>query len=165
VESRAKLFGHSIHQQLVALPLGMLAAAVLFDFVGVVSGHPLAAEVAYWVMGAGIAFGVVAAAFGLIDVVAIPAGTRAARIGWLHGVGNTVVVSLFIGSWFIRRLHQHQATDLALFLSFSGAALVLITAWLGGELVSRLGIGVSDGAHPNAPSSLDDRPRREAPLP
>jgi hypothetical protein len=32
--------------------------------------------------------------------------------------------------------------------------LVSATAWLGGELVDRLGVGVDDGANLNAPSSL-----------
>jgi hypothetical protein len=43
---------------------------------------------------------------------------------------------------------------LALALSFAGGALAGVTAWLGGALVSRLGIGVSPGAGPNAPNSL-----------
>jgi uncharacterized membrane protein len=42
-------------------------------------------------------------------------------------------------------------------LSFMGAGLALLTGWLGGELVDRLGVGVDDGAHPNAPSSLSHR--------
>jgi hypothetical protein len=32
--------------------------------------------------------------------------------------------------------------------------MVLITGWLGGEMVNRLGIGVDQGANLNAPSSL-----------
>jgi hypothetical protein len=35
-----------------------------------------------------------------------------------------------------------------------GVVLAAGTAWLGGELVDRLGVGVDDGAHLNAPSSL-----------
>jgi uncharacterized membrane protein len=38
--------------------------------------------------------------------------------------------------------------------SFLGAGLALFTAWLGGELVDRLGIGVHEGANVDAPSSL-----------
>jgi hypothetical protein len=34
---------------------------------------------------------------------------------------------------------------------------MLITGWLGGELVDRLGVGVDEGAHVNAPSSLKSR--------
>ena len=40
---------------------------------------------------------------------------------------------------------------------FLGAGLALVTAWLGGELVDRLGIGVSEGANVDAPSSLRHR--------
>ena len=43
-------------------------------------------------------------------------------------------------------------------LSYVGAGLALITGWLGGELVDRLGIGVDEGANPNAPSSLSGQP-------
>jgi hypothetical protein len=44
--------------------------------------------------------------------------------------------------------------------SYVGAGLALVTGWLGGELVDRLGIGVDDGANPDAPSSLSGRPAR-----
>lgn len=39
-----------------------------------------------------------------------------------------------------------------------GLGLALVTGWLGGELVERLGVGVSDGAHLDAPSSLSQLP-------
>ena len=34
--------------------------------------------------------------------------------------------------------------------------LALITAWIGGELVYRLGVGVDPGANVNAPNSLTE---------
>lgn len=154
MESKAKLFGHPAHQQLVALPLGMLALAVLFDLIGLFGGMQTAGEVAFWALSAGIVTGIVAAGIGLIDLVAIPNGTRAARLGTLHGIGNVIVLGLFVCSWALRRGEAHAPTAFALVLSFSAVALVLVTAWLGGELVTRLGIGVSDGAHADAPSSL-----------
>ena len=39
--------------------------------------------------------------------------------------------------------------------------LALVTGWLGGELVDRLGVGVDRGAHLDAPSSLSGRPATE----
>jgi hypothetical protein len=49
-------------------------------------------------------------------------------------------------------------------LSFCGAGLALVTAWLGGELVDRLGVGVSTNAHLDARSSLEGpaEPPRDA---
>jgi uncharacterized membrane protein len=161
MQASAKLFGHPIHQMLIVFPLGLLATGAIFDVIHLVTGNPRWAEVAYWMITAGIVGGLVAALFGLIDWLGIPGGTRAKRIGLLHGGGNLVVVLLFAGSWLMRRDNPTAPEALALVLSFAGTGLALVTAWLGGELVSRLGIGVDDGAHVNAPSSLSDRPASE----
>jgi uncharacterized membrane protein len=65
-----------------------------------------------------------------------------------------------VASWFVRLDLPEQPDAVALVLSFMGAGLALLTGWLGGELVDRLGVGVDSGAHQNAPSSLSDRPVR-----
>jgi uncharacterized membrane protein len=93
----------------------------------------------------------------LIDWLAIPRNTRAKTIGLLHGVGNVLVLFLFIGSWLLRRDQPVRPEPLALALSFAGAGLALVTGWLGGELVGRLGIGIHDGANVNAPNSLSQK--------
>src|ERR1041385_7794943 len=103
MESRAKLFGHPIHQMLIVFPLGLLATAVIFDIIYLATDTPRWTEVAFWMIAAGIVGGLVAAPFGLIDWVAIPSNTRAKTIGLLHGGGNLVVVLLFAGSWWLRR--------------------------------------------------------------
>jgi uncharacterized membrane protein len=162
MEAKAKLFGHPIHQALIVFPLGVLATAVIFDVIHLVTGGPRWAEVSFWMIGAGVIAGLVVAPFGLIDWLGIPGGTRAKRVGLLHGVGNVVVVVLFAASWVMRRDNPTVPEALALVLSFAGGGLALITGWLGGELVSRLGIGVHDGANVDAPSSLSGRPAREA---
>ena len=158
MESRAKLLGHPIHQMLIVFPLGLLATAVIFDVIYLATGNPRWAEIAYWLIAAGIIGGLTAAVFGLIDWLGIPANTRAKRIGLLHGGGNVVVVVLFLGSWLLRRAHPSAPETLALIPSFLGVGLALVTGWLGGELVSRLGVGVDEGANVNAPSSLSGQP-------
>jgi hypothetical protein len=40
--------------------------------------------------------------------------------------------------------------------------LALVTGWMGGELMDRLGVGVDEGAHLNATSSLSGEPARVA---
>jgi uncharacterized membrane protein len=157
MESRAKLLGHPIHQMLIVFPLGLLAMAVVFDLIGMVLGDGSWSAVAHPMIAAGVVTGLLAAPFGLIDWLAIPAGTRAKRIGAVHGAGNVVVVVMFALSWLLRRDAPGAPAMLALVLSFAGAGLALFTGWLGGELVDRLGIGVDDGAHADAPSSLTTR--------
>jgi uncharacterized membrane protein len=157
MESRAKLFGHPIHQMLIVFPLGLLATAILFDVIALASGNGYWSEIAFWMMAAGVITGLIAAPFGAIDWFAIPTGTRAKRIGAIHGIGNVIVVLLFAGSWLMRRDAPAAPEGLALALSFCGGVLALATGWLGGELVDRLGIGVDEGANPDAPSSLSVR--------
>lgn len=161
MEAKAKLFGHPIHQALIVFPLGVLATAVIFDVIHLVTGSALWAEVSFWMICAGVIAGLVAAPFGLVDWLGIPGGTRAKRVGALHGIGNVIVVLLFALSWVMRRDNPTVPDTLALVLSFAGGGLAFVTAWLGGELVNRLGIGVYEGANVNAPSSLSGRPARE----
>lgn len=154
MESRAKLFGHPIHQMLIVFPLGLLATSIFFDVIAIAAEIPGLAQAAYYMIAAGIVSGLIAAVFGLIDFLGIPNGTRAKRIGLMHGGGNVLVVVLFAASWILRRGHPADPGTLAVVLSAAGAALGGLTGWLGGELVDRLGVGVDDGANLDAPSSL-----------
>jgi uncharacterized membrane protein len=165
MESRAKILGHAIHQMLIPFPLGLLSTAVVFDVIYLVWGNPTMATVTYYLIAAGIIGGFAAAPFGWIDWFAIPSNTRAKSVGLIHGLGNVVVLLLFIGSWWLRYNSTspsiHAPGTFALVLSFTGFALAGLTAWLGGELVDRLGVGVDDGAHLNSPNSLSGRPASE----
>lgn len=154
MESRAKVLGHPIHQMLVVLPLGVLAMSLVFDLIARVAGWPQLHEAAYYMIAAGIVSGLVAAVFGFIDFLAIPKRTRAKRIGAMHGIGNVIVVAIFAASWLVRRDNPAEPAMLAIVLSVAAAMLAMITGWLGGELVDRLGVGVDDGANVDAPSSL-----------
>jgi uncharacterized membrane protein len=102
--------------------------------------------------------GLVAAVFGLMDWLAIPRGTRAKAIGAWHGSANGIVVLLFVGSWLLRVPGAAQPPASAVALSFIGVCIGAVGGWLGGELVDRLGIGVDEGANPNAPSSISGVP-------
>jgi uncharacterized membrane protein len=161
MESRAKLLGHPIHPMLIVFPLGLLATATAFDIVGLSKADSSWFGISFWMIAGGVIGGLLAAVFGLIDWLAIPSGTRAKAIGLWHGVGNVLVVLLFTVSWFLRRPDPANPSTAALALSFIAVVLALVTGWLGGELVDRLGVGVDRGAHLNAPSSLSGRPATE----
>ena len=157
MESKAKLLGHPIHQMLIVFPLGLLAMAIVFDVIHFAMHNGYWSEIAYWMIAAGVISGLVAAPFGFVDWLAIPYGTRAKRIGLLHGAGNLVVVLLYAASWFMRRNAPQEPMQLAYWASFLGGAIAGVTGWLGGELVDRLSVGVDPGAHVDAPSSLTSR--------
>jgi uncharacterized membrane protein len=154
MESKAKFLGHPIHPMLIVFPLGLLATAVIFDIVALTKDAPYLFNAAYWMIAAGLIGGLISAVFGLIDWLAIPMGTRAKAIGLWHGVGNAIVILLFAISWWLRRSPPDNPSGAALGFSFVAVGIALVTSWLGGELVDRLGVGVDRGANLNAPNSL-----------
>jgi hypothetical protein len=68
------------------------------------------------------------------------------------------MVTLFIVSWLLRAGAPGDPGTVAMLLSFVAVGLASLGGFLGGELVVRLGVGVAEGAHLNAPSSLSGRP-------
>jgi uncharacterized membrane protein len=165
MESKTKIFGHPIHPMLIVFPLGLFITSVVFDIIYLINGAAQLPPIAYYNILAGIVMGLLAAIFGFRDWTAIPAGTRAKSVGAAHGLGNVVVVALMAGSWLLR---QNSADfvpgTLGYLLSFAGVGVGAISAWLGGELVDRLGVGVDRGANLNAPSSLSGEPAIELPV-
>ncbi len=154
MESRTKLLGHPVHQIVVAFPMGLLCTAALFDAVYVIRGDGMWSMVAFYMIGVGVGGGLLAAVFGLIDYLAIPAGTRAKRVGALHGICSVTVVIAFAVSWLLRVNSPQSPPPLSLLFSFGGVAFLGLAGWLGGELLNRMGVGIDDGANLNAPSSL-----------
>jgi uncharacterized membrane protein len=165
VESRVKLLGHPVHPMLIVFPLGLLSTAVIFDVFYVATGNPDLSTFSFWALIAGLVGGLTAAIFGLVDWLGIPKSTRAKRIGAFHGGGNLVVVVLFALSLLSRWSRPGYLPDvLPMVFGLAGVGVALVTAWLGGELVFRLRVGVDDDANLDAANSItrEDVARVEA---
>ena len=150
MESRAQLFGHSLHQILIVFPLGLLNTGVAFDVLRLITHEARWSAISYYITIAGLLGGTAAIVAGSIDYWAIPRNTRAKRIAQFHGLGGIGVVLLFAGSVYLRASDPFVVRPMALGLSFAGVLLAGVAGWLGGELVIRMGVGVADGAHLNA---------------
>lgn len=159
MESRTKALGHPIHPMLIVFPVGLFVMAVISDIIWLITQSSIFPVVAFVNIAAGVIFGLIAAIFGFRDYLSIPAGTRAKQVARNHGIGNGFVVVLFAISWLIRSNADYVFPPASsLIFSFAGVLLAGVTAWLGGELVDRLGVGVDTGANLNAPSSLSGEP-------
>jgi uncharacterized membrane protein len=160
MRSAARFAGHAIHPMLIVFPLGLLSTAVIFDIIYLFSDKENFSVTAGYLLVAGVISGPIAALFGWLDWFKIPSGTRAKRIGLLHGAGNIVVVVLFALSLLSRVIADDnwKPPVIGLILSFAGVGLAIFTAWLGGELVERLGIGVDEEANVNASNSFTTAP-------
>jgi len=148
-----KVLGHPVHQILIVFPLGLLSMSVIFDGIYFVRNNPDFGIASYYMLVAGVIGALIAAVFGLLDWFQIPKNTRAKSVGAWHGIGNACVALLFLISWIVRKNYIVPDTG-SFVLAMAGLVIALFTGWLGGELVNRLGIGVDEGANPNAPSSL-----------
>lgn len=161
MRSHARLFGHPIHQMLVPIPFGLLVVGAGLDVVQRFTHNTWMPMMSFWNLTIGVAFALLAAAFGVVDLAAIPNGTRAKRVGGLHAIGNVVMLGLFGVALMMRYdTRMLPAPTKALALEVAGMLLGVVTGWLGGELVDRLGVGVEDNANLDAPSSLSGRASR-----
>jgi uncharacterized membrane protein len=152
MESRAQFLGHPVHQILVEFPVGAFVFAVTCDTLGAVTRKRAFVPAARLALNFGLVTAVVAAPFGLIDWLAIRPGTRAKRVGLTHALGNLVALGLFASARALRG--ERRPIGPARWLAAAGLGLSGVTAWLGGELINRHGIGVHDLIGEDAPSSL-----------
>lgn len=129
--------GHTLHPMLTDLPIGCWTSAMVLDLVGGRAARPAAQHL----IGLGVLTALPAAATGAADW-SDTSGT-ATRVGAAHAVSNTVALACYTASWMARR-RGHHFRGVALGMLGAGAATV--GGYLGGHLVSVLGVGVDENA-------------------
>jgi uncharacterized membrane protein len=146
VTGLAGWYGHPLHPALVAIPIGAWIASFVFD----VASHLAADQVmlahgARWLIGIGVLGALVAAMVGLLDLLAIPTGTRAFRTALLHMSVALTATTLFAIGFAIRDSEPTGSVP-AMPMVLSGAALLALgaTGYLGGTLAYRYGVRVVD---------------------
>lgn len=141
-------YGHPFHPILVTVPIGAWVSAFVFDIVSRLTEDPAAfTRGAYWLIGIGVVGALGAAVFGLLDLLAIPAGTRAFKTALVHMTINLCVVALFAIAFVLRGDSTGDGTPPGLIvLSATALALLGIAGWLGGRLTYRFGVRVVDEA-------------------
>jgi uncharacterized membrane protein len=139
-------YGHPFHPILVTVPIGAWITSLVLDFGSRGAAAPgELARGAFWAISVGIIGAVVAALFGLLDLLDIPRRTRAFSVGLIHMVLNVVVLGAFIASWIWRASRGVGVETTIGQLILSIAALILLGAsgFLGGMLAYRYGVRVA----------------------
>jgi uncharacterized membrane protein len=139
--SRASIAGHPIHPMLVPLPIGLFIFSFVCDLIFMGSGNAVWSTVALYTMGGGIVGALLAAVFGLIDLLSLDA-SKAKTIGIWHMVINLTVVAVFVVS-FLLRMGGAQESRLPVLLSLIAVALLAVSGWLGGEMVFVHGVAAA----------------------
>jgi uncharacterized membrane protein len=142
-------YGHPFHPILVTVPIGAWICSVIFDVATKLNERGAASlvDASYWLIAIGVIGAVVAAAFGLLDLLNIPRGTPAMRTGLTHLALNLSVVAMFVIN-FIWRTSTHRTADEVRIgqavLSIVAVAVLAVSGWLGGKLSYRYGVRVAD---------------------
>jgi nitrite reductase/ring-hydroxylating ferredoxin subunit/uncharacterized membrane protein len=139
--------GHPLHPILTDVVIGSWDSAVLLDLVGGRSAH----DASDALVGIGVLSAGPTALAGWSDWNDTEGDER--RLGLIHALGNTVVLTLFAGSWLARR-RGHRALGVG--LSTAGMGLAAGTAWLGGHLIYKHGVGVDNTVFDRLPSGFVD---------
>lgn len=158
--SKAAIAGHPLHPLLVTLPVGSLILLVVSDLASRATADPFWALASYWLTLAGLVTGILAALTGFIDFASRPQ-TRRLSIAWMHFLGNGVAMLLTLGNFLLRRPDPAAAVSgIELGLSVLVVLLLLVTGWLGGEMVFRYRIGVTGTAAGATTPGYAERDRR-----
>lgn len=147
--STAQIAGHPIHPMLVPFPIAFLVATLVCDLVYWRSSDPAWAIAAMWLLGAALVSAAVAAVAGLIDFLG-DSRIRGLSVAWLHFLGNGLAVVLALINFIIRWMHGAVpgVFPWGIGLSIVVVLILLVTGWLGGELVYRHRVGITDRAEP-----------------
>lgn len=128
--------GHPLHAALIPLPIGAFTTAMVLDIVEL-TGNRRHRRVADAAVITGIGSALIAALPGLADWSHTEGGAR--RAGFVHAALNVSITGIYGGSAILRAVGQRKA---GIALAMVGDTLLGASAWLGGELAYRYGVGV-----------------------
>jgi uncharacterized membrane protein len=141
-------YGHRFHPILVTVPIGAWVASIVFDIASHVVERPgFLTQGSEWLIAIGVLGALVAALIGLLDLFAIPVGSRAFRTGLLHMTLNLLVTSGYVINFFWRHgsyTHGGAVPGGRIALAAVSLALLGVSGFLGGKLVYRFGVRVAD---------------------
>jgi nitrite reductase/ring-hydroxylating ferredoxin subunit len=140
-------FGHPLHPAITDVPLGAWTAATTLDIYEVATGDKSLARGSDFAVGLGLIGAAGAALTGLNDWNYCYEKPR--RVGALHAMVNLTATACYLGSWWQRRNGCRRA---GLTTGFTGYALSIVGAYLGGHLVYNERIGVN-----HAPEELPEK--------
>jgi uncharacterized membrane protein len=142
--STASIAGHPIHPMLIPFPIAFFIAAFFCDLVFWRTANISWADATIWLLGAGLIMAALAAVAGLTDVLGDPQ-IRTMNTAWWHAGLNVLAVLIELYNWYLRFTDGSTVIlPTGLVLSAIVVALLLITGWLGGQMVYRHRVAVSD---------------------
>ncbi len=135
--------GHPLHPPLTDVVIGAWSGALLLDLLG----GERAGQASERLLAVGILAAVPTAAAGASDWAELLGASR--RVGIVHAAGNSTALVLH-GLSLAQRRRGRRGRGIA--LSAIGYGIAAFSAWLGGHLSFRRGVGVDQTAFEDTPS-------------
>jgi uncharacterized membrane protein len=134
--------GHPIHAMLVPIPITCFFGTLVSDMVYWRTATMMWANISAWLLTVGLVVSVFVVIAGLVDFFG-DRRVRALRAAWIHGLGNALALILAIFNAFVHSRDAYTSVvPTGLVLSALVVLILLVTAWNGGEMVYRHGVGV-----------------------
>lgn len=143
-QSTAQISGHPIHPMLVPFPIAFFVGTFVCDLVYSQNADPFWFTASQWLLAAGVVMALLAALAGFTDLFS-DARIRDLKVAWFHMGGNLLAVIVEAVNWYLRYDSGETAViPTGLVLSIVAVLILLVTGWLGGEMVYRHRVGVTD---------------------
>ena len=145
--STARIAGHPLHPMLVTVPITCFVGTLATDIAYAVTANMQWANFSAWLLFAGLVVAFFAVIAGFIDFLG-DRRIRDLRAVWIHAIGNAIALILAIVNIFVHSRDAYTSVvPLGLILSVLTVLILLVTGWMGWEMVYRDRVGVlGDGA-------------------
>lgn len=141
-------YGHPYHPILVTVPIGAWVCSLVFDIGSHIVDDPgFLTQGSEWLIAIGIVGALIAAAVGLMDLLAIPRGTAALRTALIHMSLNLSVTVAYLVNFLWRHGSYDDGDSVSagpLILSAVALAVLGVSGYLGGKLAYHYGVRVAD---------------------
>lgn len=137
--TRVTIAGHPLHPMLVTLPIGLWVFSLVCDFVSLSNGDARWETTAYFTLGGGIVGALLAAVPGLLDFLGLH-DARERRVATTHLILNLAIVVIQAINFWLRSQPDYSGSGLPVWISIIAIAALLVSGWLGGQLVHVLGV-------------------------
>lgn len=153
MKSNVNISNHPLHPILVLIPVGAWITSLIFDIVFFASGSTFWFVAALWTIVVGIGGALLAAVAGMYDLFTLPLAERPKTTGITHMVLNLTITALYIINVAvirapvmtnaIRAAYVPTGTaSWAFVLNIVAVVLLLVSGWLGGELIYRYAVAI-----------------------
>jgi uncharacterized membrane protein len=137
----ARIANHPIHPMFVTFPIGLWIFSLVTDIIYRVNGNEMWASVAYYSMAGGIIGAILAALPGFVDYLALKP-SRVKDIALWHMLINVGALTLFCINLYLRT--GAPDTTAPFVLSIIGVLSIMVSGWLGGQMVYVHGLAVDE---------------------